>query len=38
MPEADIDIAEGSKAGSNSVTMTPGAIYVNNLPRFEGNR
>ena len=36
MPEADI--AEGSKAGSNSVTMTPGAIYVNDSPRFEGNR
>jgi hypothetical protein len=36
MPEADI--AEGSKAGSNSVTMTPGAIYVNDLPCFEGNR
>ena len=34
----EADITEGSKAGSNSVTMTPGAIYVNDLPRFEGNR
>ena len=34
MPEADF--AEGSKVGSNSVTMTPGVVYVNDLPRFEG--
>ena len=34
MPEADIPV--GSKAGSNSVTMTPGVVYVNDLPRFEG--